>query len=144
MTTMRFRRALQNRRGAAAVEFAVVAPIFGIVIIGVLDVGRAVMVQQLLTNAARDGCRTAVLESANASDVISQCESYLATASVPGATATVTPNPLSAADDGDPVTVTTSVPFASVSWLPTSIFLGGVTLEGSVVMRREPTAGNPF
>ena len=144
MSRKPFRHTPKKRRGAAAVEFAVVSPILAIVVIGVVDVGRAVMVQQMLTNAARDACRTAVLDSASASDVISQCETYLASASVPGASATIDPNPLTAADDGDPVTVSVSVPFSSVSWLPTSVFLNGVTLEGSVVMRRESSAGNPL
>jgi len=45
-------------------------------------------------------------------------------------------NPSSAAA-GDPVTVTVSIPFADVSWLPSPMYLGGKTLSASTTMRRE-------
>ncbi len=41
------------RRGSAAVEFAFVAPIFFAFIIGIVDFGRMMMVQEIMTNAAR-------------------------------------------------------------------------------------------
>ncbi|TFG81694.1 MAG: pilus assembly protein, partial [Chromatiales bacterium] len=46
--------------GTAAVEFAIVAPVFFLFVFGLIELGRIVMVQQALTNAAREGCRTAV------------------------------------------------------------------------------------
>src|SRR5690606_32800631 len=52
-----FRR---NRRGASAVEFALVAPIFVLFVFGMVEYGRMVMVQQVLTNASREGARRAV------------------------------------------------------------------------------------
>lgn len=134
---IRLPRRPKRVRGAAAVEFAVVSPVLFLLIFGMLDVGRAVMVQNLMTNAARDGARTAILSDATASDVAAQVEKYLAESSVPGVTVTVSPNPLSSAAIGDPVTVTAQVPFDNVSWLPSSWFFKGVTLDATVVMRRE-------
>ena len=49
------------RRGATVVEFAVVSPLFFLFIFGLIEFGRYVMVQQALTNAAREGSRTAAL-----------------------------------------------------------------------------------
>ena len=46
-----------NRKGTAAVEFALVAPLLCIMILGMLEMGRALQVQQALTNAVREGCR---------------------------------------------------------------------------------------
>ncbi len=43
------------------VEFAIVAPIFFLLIFGMIEFGRVVMVQQLLTNASREGARLGVL-----------------------------------------------------------------------------------
>ena len=60
------------RRGAAAVEFALVAPLLFMLFLGFVDVGRAIMVKNLLTSAARDGARTATLDGATVAGVQSQ------------------------------------------------------------------------
>jgi Flp pilus assembly protein TadG len=50
----------QNRRpGAAAVEFAVVLPLFLVILFGIWEVGRMVQVSQVLQNAAREAARQA-------------------------------------------------------------------------------------
>jgi Flp pilus assembly protein TadG len=108
-------------------------------VFGMIDVGRAVMVQNLLTNAARDGARAAALDGANASEIEESIVEYLAASSVPGATVTISPNPLTSATWGDPVTCTVQIPFNSVSWLPSSWYFGGATLQATVIMRREAT-----
>ena len=59
----------KRRRGAAAVEFAVVAPVFFILIFGMIEFGRMVMVQQVITNASREGARLSVLDGTTATDV---------------------------------------------------------------------------
>jgi len=133
----------KRRRGVAAVEFALVAPVMILLVFGMMDVGRALMVQHLLTNAARDGARAATLDGSTADDVESQVAQYLADSSVRGATVTVAPNPLDSAGSGDPVTVTARVSFDSVSWLPSSWYLGGATLQAAVVMRRETESASP-
>jgi len=129
-----FRR---KRRGAAVVEFAVVAPVFFLLVFGMIEYGRMVMVQQVITNASREGARTAVLDGATTAEVESTIESYLQSAGISGATVTVTPNPPSNAGFGEPVTVTVEVGFDEVSWLPSPMFLGGQSLVAQTVMRRE-------
>ena len=125
------------RRGAAAVEFALVAPLLFMLFLGFVDVGRAIMVKNLLTSAARDGARTATLDGATVAGVQSQVSSFLLGATIPGVTVNVSPDPLDLAQIGDPVSVNVTVPFSSVSWLPSSFYFGGITLESTVVMRRE-------
>lgn len=132
----------QRRCGAAAVEFAVISPVLFIMVFGMIDVGRAVMVQNLLTNAARDGARTAVLDGVTSQEVITQVSDFLAASSVPNASVNVTPSDLTTAAQGDPVAVSASVPFNSVSWLPSSIYLKDVILESTVIMRREVDGAN--
>jgi Flp pilus assembly protein TadG len=129
-----FRR---NRRAAAAVEFAIVAPIFLLMVFGMIEYGRMVMVYQILTNASREGARAAVLDGATTSSVTTSVNTYLSNAMLNGATVTVAPNPPSNAEYGDPVSVTVSVPFSQVSWLPSPMYLGGKTLTSTTVMRRE-------
>jgi Flp pilus assembly protein TadG len=140
--TQRMAARRRRRRGAAVVELAVTTPVLFLMVFGMIDVGRAVMVQNLLTNAARDGARSAVLDGATAAEIETRVTDYLSASSVNGASATVSPSPLSAADLGDPVSVTVSVPFDSVSWLPSSMYFQGATLEATVVMRREVSNGS--
>lgn len=55
------RKSNSHRRGASAVEFALVAPLFLALILGTVEFGRAIMVGQLVTNAAREGARLAII-----------------------------------------------------------------------------------
>jgi Flp pilus assembly protein TadG len=128
----------RNRQGAAAVEFAFVAPVFFLLVFGMIEFGRAIMVEQILTNAAREGARLAVLDGSTITNVNTTVSGYLSNVGISGATITVTPDPAATTTVyGTPVTVTVRIPFANVSWLPTPMFLRGKTLAGSSVMRRE-------
>ena len=127
----------RNRRGAAVVEFAVVAPVFFLLVFGMIEFGRMVMVQQVITNGSREGARVAVLDGATNASVTTTVTNYLVNSSIGGATVAVDPFNPNDAGYGAAVTVTVSVPFSKVSWLPTPIFLGGNTLTAKTVMRRE-------
>ncbi|MFO0879461.1 MAG: TadE/TadG family type IV pilus assembly protein [Gemmataceae bacterium] len=50
---------LPRSRGIAAVEFAIVMPVLLVIMVGLWEVGRLVQLQQILTNAAREGARLA-------------------------------------------------------------------------------------
>jgi Flp pilus assembly protein TadG len=126
----------RNRRGVAAVEFAVVSPFLILLVFGIIECGRAIMVQQVLTNASREGTRRAVLEEVTTSEVTTVVSDYLANGSITGATVTVSPTPLTSAGFGDPVTVTVSVPYDQVSWIP-PWFMGGRTLSASTQMHAD-------
>jgi Flp pilus assembly protein TadG len=130
------RRARRDRRGAAAAEFAVVAPVFFLMVIGILEFGRALMVQQVLINASRVGARQAITTSATMAEVEAAVEDYTASVAVPGVDVTVSPDPSTAAP-GTTITVTTSVAFSDVSWMSSPWFLGGKTLTSSSKMRKE-------
>lgn len=135
--TGRFSR--RKRWGAAAVEFALVAPLFFLLVFGMVEFGRMVMIQQVITNASREGARAAVLDGSTATNVKNSVVTYMSNGGVTISTSNVTINPTdpSAASGGTPVTVTVSVPFSQVSWLPSPMFLGGKQMTGSAVMRRE-------
>jgi Flp pilus assembly protein TadG len=127
----------RNRRAAAAVEFALVAPVFFLLVFGMIEYGRMVMVQQVITNASREGARIAVLDGSTTTEVTTRVNEYLTSGSISGATVTVSPNPPSNAEFGDPVTVSVSIPFSQVSWLPSPMYLGATTLTATTIMRRE-------
>jgi len=55
---------LRNRRGQSLVEFAVVTPLLLLLVVGLMEFGRAWNVSQVVTEAARQGARiAAVLDS---------------------------------------------------------------------------------
>jgi Flp pilus assembly protein TadG len=119
------------------VEFAVVVPVFFLFVFGSLEFGRLLMVQAVITNAAREGARKGVLDGSTTEGVTAAVNEYLTQSSISGATVTVTPSPPSSAGYGEPVTVSVTIPFDQVSWLPSPMFLGGRTMAASTVMRRE-------
>lgn len=55
------RKLCKGRAGQAMVEFALVVPIFLLLVIGVIEFGRAWNLQQTITDAAREGARRAVV-----------------------------------------------------------------------------------
>ena len=139
----RFRLATHSRQpaihrpGTAAVEFAVVAPVFFLFALGIIEIGRAMMVQTVMTNAAQLGARAGALNGAQASDVTTAVNNYLSNAGISGATSTATPNPPSNASPGQDVRVTVTIPYSSVSWLPTPAYLGSTTLSATALVQRE-------
>ena len=74
----------RKRRAAAAVEFAVVAPVFFLMVLGMIEYGRMVMVQQVITNASREGAGKAVLQGTTRSEVQAAINSYLAAGTITG------------------------------------------------------------
>jgi Flp pilus assembly protein TadG len=137
-------RSAAKRSGTAAVEMAFVAPILFALIFGSIDFGRAMMVANLLTNTCREGARLATLPNTLYSDVTSQITTQLTTQGISqtGMTTTVklngsTVTDLSSAKSGDSITVSLTVPFDNVSYLPTSWFLKGKNLAGMAVMVKQ-------
>ena len=133
----RARRRKYCEKGAAVVEFALVAPLLMLLTMGMMEVGRLVMVKQLLVNASREGARLAVLPGSSAAEVCSQVESELAASSVHGVIVSVAPATLGTAPAGTPVTVTVDVEASKVSWIPNPAFSIQSTLTGSTTMRKE-------
>lgn len=131
-----------RRRGASAVEFAVVAPIFFLLIFGMIEYGRMIMVQQVITNASREGARRAVLDGATDSAVRTTVQNYLDGGRVTGTSRTVTISPTLGASvaAGTAITVTVSISFNDVSWLPAPFFLNGRVMTSSTTMRKESSS----
>lgn len=58
----RRRRTFPRRRGTVTVEFAFVAPIFVVTLLGVAEASRALSIQNQLASAAREGARIAAMD----------------------------------------------------------------------------------
>ena len=128
-----------ERRGATVVEMAVVMPVFFMLVFGLIEFSRAVMIQQTMTDAARAGCRRASLASCNDSGVAEAAARDLLTQVVNDPAAcnvAITPNGLSALEPGTEITTTVSTNFSDVSWLAPN-FLDGVTISATATSLRE-------
>jgi len=68
---------LRNQRGAALLETAVTLPLVLLVSVSIFEFGRAYQTWQVLTNAAREGARLAVLEGQTDAQVTSTVRNYL-------------------------------------------------------------------
>lgn len=61
-----FRRFSRDQRGQSLVEFALVVPILLLLVLGIMEFGRAYSTSLALQNAAREGARLAVTGSTDA------------------------------------------------------------------------------
>ncbi len=85
------RRSTRSERGAALVEFAVVVPLFLVMIFGIMEAGWMFSQQVEMTNATREGARLAVVDFGTGEEVITETCSR-ANLSGAGTTFTVTIN----------------------------------------------------
>jgi Flp pilus assembly protein TadG len=130
------------RRGVAAVEMAFVLPVFITLVLGMIELGRAIMVSQLMINAAREAARAGVIDGSSNSSVTSIATSFLQSAANinPGdvnvTISTSGGGDVSNAKAQDLITVNLSVPYSKVSWLPPK-YLDGANLTAMSAMRHE-------
>jgi Flp pilus assembly protein TadG len=102
-----------NERGTALLEMALTLPLLLVVSIGIFEFGRAYQTQQVLTNAAREGARVAVLPGQPTGAVQARVTAYVTAGQIyhpADATATVRPTLVSIGGgqttSGSKVTVT--------------------------------------
>jgi Flp pilus assembly protein TadG len=127
-------------RGAGAVEMGVVAPLIVALIMGQLETSRLGMVAQLLTTAAREGCRVAVVTGATQDSVQARVNTVLSGSGI--SVGTVTPTctggyAWNAAPLGTPITVSLGVPFSQVSWLANPFFFANSNVTAAATMGSE-------
>jgi Flp pilus assembly protein TadG len=68
---------IKNQRGAALLETAITLPLVLLVSVSIFEFGRAYQTWQVLTNAAREGARIAVLPNYTDIQVTNTVQSYL-------------------------------------------------------------------
>jgi Flp pilus assembly protein TadG len=144
MAAMKRRGRPGDETGSELIEFMIVFPLFMLVVAAIADFGFLFQRYEVVTNAAREGARVAILPGYSATDVTARVTNYL-TASGLTATPTVTQT-LGSETIGTRTVGTVRVlvaypsrydfigPFASFfagpSW-------GTITLQASSVMRVE-------
>lgn len=139
----------RDRRGAAVVEMAMVLPIFVMVVLGIVEFGRAMMVGQMVTNAAREATRLSIVDGSSNASVTEWVGSFLNDSlgvNTSDVTVVITVDPAQGNDDPldkiedaqsrDLVTIKVEVPFDKVSYIPGD-YLSGKKLKAQSAMRHE-------
>jgi Flp pilus assembly protein TadG len=141
----RQRQIRKRRTGAAAVEFAMVAPVFLLLLGGIIEFGQAFRIQHALSTAARRGARSAVLSGSNCTTITDKVKNQCVTVlGVKGSDVTVAIQrngqpctDLNGAAAGDEITVTASIPFSTAGAGFYSNTFSKSVLKGSCVLEHE-------
>jgi len=143
------RQTLASERGTAILETAMTLPLLLLVTVGIFEFGRAYQTWQILTNAAREGARIAVLPNSPAGSAEARVRDYLTAGQLANPnSATVTINPNVDVNIGTGTAkaslVTVSYPFEFMVLQPVASLvvkgsaLGGpITIAASSQMRNE-------
>ncbi|MBP7933234.1 MAG: pilus assembly protein [Phycisphaerae bacterium] len=141
------------RRGGAVVEMAVVTPLLLLMLFGIIEFGYIFMMENSLTNATREACRTATLPGSTDTDIRSRFQQAIAST---GLTVTDSMIIIEPATSANPVvTVKVAVPYSQVTLLgilPSGLFsgmfggsggcIGDKTIGSVCSMRKEATTSS--
>jgi Flp pilus assembly protein TadG len=123
-----------SQSGQSLLETALTLPLILLIAVGILEFGRAFQTWQVVTNAAREGARVAILPNATTDDVQSRVMTYLqggALDNYQNATVTVNQNTPVAVGAGTAATsvVTVAYPFSFLVMNP----VANLVVNGSTV-----------
>ncbi len=107
-------RCVVSRDGAAAVEFALTAPILFLFLFASLEFGRYNMIQQTASNAAFEAARACIVPGATASNGQTAGQNVLNSVGIKGATVTISPATITISTTT--VTATVTIPVTSNLW----------------------------
>lgn len=130
-----------DERGGAAVEFAILLPLFIMFVWGAIEFGLAYYTQEVLTNATREGARAGIVQAipklttANIQTIVT---GYVGTAGLNTTNLTTTVTGAGGAFPA-PLTVTSTYPhrFAVISMMTAGVVPANITLSATTVMRHE-------
>jgi Flp pilus assembly protein TadG len=139
---------IKSERGAALLEAAITLPMLLLVAVGIFEFGRAYQTWQILTNAAREGARMAVLPDPTSGTVETRVRDYMQAGQLSEAgTAAVDVNRSATMDvNGRAVSVSQvsiDYPFSFIVLQPVARLVAPTTsLGGAVVMHAQALMRN--
>jgi Flp pilus assembly protein TadG len=122
------------RRGAAAVEFAITAPVFFLFLLAAFEFGWLNVIRHTADNAAYEGARAAMVPGATAAEATAKANSILNVIGARGAKVTITPATLTTSTTE--VTVAVDVPMRR-NGLIVPRFTSKTTLHSESTLRTE-------
>ena len=145
---MKITRAKHSEKGAALLEAAVTIPILLLIAVGIFEFGRAYQTWQVLTNAAREGARVAVLPDPTPGLPEQRVRDYMKAGQLQGwSTAAVDVNRSASMDLGGTTVaaseVTIDYPFNFIVLQPVARLVApDSTVGSSLVMRAQAVMRN--
>jgi Flp pilus assembly protein TadG len=127
-------RRSKARAGAAAVEFALTAPIFFLFLLAAFEFGWMNVIRHTADNAAYEAARTAMVPGATAAEARSKANSLLRIVGARGAKITVTPTTVT--NETEEVTVDIDISMRR-NGLIVPRFTKNTTLQSSSTLRTE-------
>jgi hypothetical protein len=129
------KRCISNERGQATVEFALILPVLLLIVLGIIEFGRAWNIQQVVTDAAREGARRAVIFDPTITQAMveQEVEDRLYAARI-DTTKTDIQWVGTWHDSGDPMQLTISFPY---TWMFFNAVFSPITIVSSFTMRNE-------
>jgi Flp pilus assembly protein TadG len=129
------RSILRSDRGQALIEFALVLPLLLLLVFGITEFSRAWMTVNVLTSAAREGARLAVVTEPDQDRVIARVNEVCTSSRVTPTAITITgPDP---ADVERRVTVEVEADFQVLPGEILGTFSGTIPLRARSIMRHE-------
>ncbi|PYR43219.1 MAG: pilus assembly protein TadE [Acidobacteria bacterium] len=134
------RQGWSSERGTAILETAMTLPLLLLVSVGIFEFGRAYQTWQVLTNAAREGARVAVLPNPVAGAPEARVRQYLTSGQLSNAGSATVAVTGSTVDIGGGATasasiVTVSYPFSFIVLQPVArLLVSGSTLGGDLTL----------
>lgn len=130
------RRLIKDKRGIAAVEFALVLPVLLLLIFGIIEMGTAWYYRQMMVNASREGARLGALSATGGTtDVASHVSTILTESGFPAQFSVSATGVGGSPGTLVTVQVDSNYNFPVLSSLVPAI--GSVTLQAVTVMRHE-------
>jgi len=123
---------IRGNRGQSMIEFALVLPLLLAILFGITEFGRAWMTANILTSAAREGARLAVVTGPDVAAVTTRVTDVCTAAGVTPTQITVT-----GPDVDRKVTVEVRADFQVLTGTILSSFSGTIPLRATSVMRHE-------
>jgi Flp pilus assembly protein TadG len=134
----------KNQRGAALIETAFTIPIILLISVSIFEFGRAYQTWQVLTNAAREGARIAILTDKTDADVQAVVKGYMTSGGLPIGSAVVNVDRNVAMGSNTASRITVNYPFQFIVLnpvvrlvTPTSTTGAPLTMQSVALMRNE-------
>ncbi len=124
---------IRRNHGQSVIEFALVLPLLLILLFGIVEFGRAWMTMNILTSAAREGCRLAVVTDPDVTLVTTRVTDVCNSAGLTNLEITIVPP--DATDPSRRVTVTVGTEFRFIWGDIGKLFGSGTTLVGTLPLR---------
>jgi Flp pilus assembly protein TadG len=115
-------RKVSRRQGAATVELSICLPLFLTILFGSIEASNLIYLRESLCLASYEAARQAVSLNATTQEIEARAKQLLISRGINDPTITFNPRDISAASEGEPMTVTVSVPASSQTLLPKIIY----------------------